>query len=98
LVNNNNEGDEYISHNNDANYYFHIRTFTGKVCFGFIDPNLPVVEENSISLCFDETSESTNSRGATPYCAGNFTHATGTIFNATVLYNNISIISTSRKF
>jgi hypothetical protein len=102
LINDNDEGDEYVSHNDDTNYKFTIRTFTGTVCFGYIEKNLPVDEENTISMCFNNETTTrtlqTHHTGATPYCDGNFTHATDTAFNVTVLLNNVSIISLHRTF
>lgn len=98
MKNANNEGDEYVSYNNDTNYKFLIRDFTGRVCFGYIEEGLEITEENSISLCFNETSEEEHHFGASKECGGNFSHAVETEYNVTVLYNNVSIISKDRTF
>jgi hypothetical protein len=56
---------------------------------------------SSTSLCFDEEDEEFTTHGfadGVVECAGNFTHATGSTFNVTVMDSNVSITHTHRIF
>lgn len=72
------------------------------VCFGYVELGGLYEESASTSICFTNEGEE-----ATAYythgpsiieCNGNFTHATGSTYNVTVLDSNVSITHTHRIF
>jgi len=58
-------------------------------------------EAGSTSICFDEDESAFTTHGfndGVVECAGNFSHATGSTYNVTVMDSNVSITHTHRIF